>query len=338
MALINCPECGRQVSDRAASCPDCGCPINNVPVAAPQVVMNPVVNNTKEIENLLMLAQRARSGGDSTNAQKYYDLLLQKDPGNWEAIFFSVYYEASGCKIMNISSAANSLANCVHNSFAAIKELPDEDDQGKALADVCSHSAAMALMLASAANSHYVKFSTVNGAFGEFAGRVVAAGGIFDKIESGLKRQFPNRTGLLTQYQKSYVTFLNTYPRAYNLDYRTNLTNRLNEEIRQKDPSYVAPTTPTTSGSGCCYVATAVYGSYDCPEVWTLRRFRDDTLARTWYGRAFIHLYYAVSPTLVKWFGKTKWFKNLWKPTLDKMVRKLNNKGVEFTPYNDRKW
>ena len=338
MALINCPECGRQVSDRAASCPDCGCPINNVPVAAPQVVMNPVVNNTKEIENLLMLAQRARSGGDSTNAQKYYDLLLQKDPGNWEAIFFSVYYEASGCKIMNISSAASSLANCVHNSFAAIKELPDEDDQGKALADVCSHSAAMALMLASAANSHYVKFSTVNGAFGEFAGRVVAAGGIFDKIESGLKHQFPNRTGLLTQYQKSYVTFLNTYPRAYNLNYRTNLTNRLNEEIRQKDPSYVAPTTPTTSGSGCCYVATAVYGSYDCPEVWTLRRFRDDTLARTWYGRAFIHLYYAVSPTLVKWFGKTKWFKNLWKPTLDKMVRKLNNKGVEFTPYNDRKW
>ena len=85
-------------------------------------------------------------------------------------------------------------------------------------------------------------------------------------------------------------------------------------------------------------MATAVYGSYDCPEVWTLRRFRDDTLARTWYGRTFIRLYYAVSPTLVKWFGETKWFKKLWKPTLDKMVRKLNNKGVEFTPYNDRKW
>ena len=134
------------------------------------------------------------------------------------------------------------------------------------------------------------------------------------------------------------MTFLNTNPRAYNLDYRTNLTNRLNNEIRQKDPTYVAPATPTTSGSGCCYVATAVYGSYDCPEVWTLRRFRDDTLARTWYGRTFIRLYYAVSPTLVKWFGETKWFKKLWKPTLDKMVRKLNSKGVEFTPYNDRNW
>lgn len=27
MALIQCPECGRQVSSRAASCPNCGCPI-----------------------------------------------------------------------------------------------------------------------------------------------------------------------------------------------------------------------------------------------------------------------------------------------------------------------
>ena len=87
-----------------------------------------------------------------------------------------------------------------------------------------------------------------------------------------------------------------------------------------------------------CYVATAVYGSYDCPEVWTLRRFRDNTLAETWYGRAFIRTYYAISPTLVKWFGKTAWFKNMWKPTLDRMVARLNGEGVENTPYNDREW
>ena len=29
------------------------------------------------------------------------------------------------------------------------------------------------------------------------------------------------------------------------------------------------------TSSGGCYVATAVYGSYDCPEVWVLRRYRD---------------------------------------------------------------
>ena len=90
--------------------------------------------------------------------------------------------------------------------------------------------------------------------------------------------------------------------------------------------------------SGGCYVATAVYGSYDCPEVWTLRRFRDNTLAETWYGLAFIRTYYAISPTLVKWFGETVWFKNMWKPTLDLLVERLNGEGVENTPYNDREW
>ena len=90
------------------------------------------------------------------------------------------------------------------------------------------------------------------------------------------------------------------------------------------------------SSGGGCYVATAVYGSYDCPQVWTLRRYRDDTLSRTWYGRAFIRAYYATSPTLVKWFGNSGWFTNLWKPKLDRMVRQLNEAGVSDKPYVDR--
>lgn len=28
MALISCPECGKEISDKAVSCPSCGCPIN----------------------------------------------------------------------------------------------------------------------------------------------------------------------------------------------------------------------------------------------------------------------------------------------------------------------
>lgn len=34
MALINCPECGKQVSDRAIACPDCGCPIASTAAVA----------------------------------------------------------------------------------------------------------------------------------------------------------------------------------------------------------------------------------------------------------------------------------------------------------------
>lgn len=87
-----------------------------------------------------------------------------------------------------------------------------------------------------------------------------------------------------------------------------------------------------------CYIATAVYGSYDCPEVWTLRRYRDNTIAKTWYGRAFIRTYYAVSPTLVKWFGSAEWFKKMWQGKLDRIVKNLQDKGIESTPYEDKNW
>ncbi len=92
----------------------------------------------------------------------------------------------------------------------------------------------------------------------------------------------------------------------------------------------------SSSSSGGCYIATCVYGSYDCPQVWTLRRFRDYTLNATWYGRLFIRCYYKISPTLVKWFGETKWFRGFWKSKLDRMVASLNNKGIENTAYKDK--
>ena len=92
------------------------------------------------------------------------------------------------------------------------------------------------------------------------------------------------------------------------------------------------------SDSDGCYVATCVYGSYDCPQVWTLRRFRDDTLWKSFFGRAFIRTYYAVSPTIVRWFGDTRWFKNMWRGVLDQMVHRLNRQGVENTPYQDKNW
>lgn len=89
---------------------------------------------------------------------------------------------------------------------------------------------------------------------------------------------------------------------------------------------------------GGCYVATCVYGSYNCPEVWTLRRYRDEVLAQTWYGRTFIRTYYTISPKAVKLFGKYEWFKNLFRGKLDHIVAALNSKGMKNTPYQDKQW
>ena len=87
---------------------------------------------------------------------------------------------------------------------------------------------------------------------------------------------------------------------------------------------------------GGCYIATCVYGSYDCPEVWTLRRFRDNILDKTWYGRLFIKIYYAISPHLVSWFGDSKAFKSFWFRIIDRKVKKLNARGISDDIYYDK--
>ena len=87
--------------------------------------------------------------------------------------------------------------------------------------------------------------------------------------------------------------------------------------------------------SGGCYIATAVYGAYDCPQVWTLRRYRDNRLATTVFGRILIRLYYSVSPKLVKLFGDSHWFKNVCKKRLDRFVFALQQDGYESAPYTD---
>ena len=108
-------------------------------------------------------------------------------------------------------------------------------------------------------------------------------------------------------------------------------------DVSSNKSQFLLNITRTAKKSGC-YVATCVYGSYDCPQVWTLRRYRDHVLANTWHGRCFIRTYYAISPTLVSWFGQTQWFKKLWQGKLDRMVNKLQQQGVEDTPYEDKTW
>lgn len=85
-----------------------------------------------------------------------------------------------------------------------------------------------------------------------------------------------------------------------------------------------------------CYVATCVYGAYDCPQVWVLRRYRDQELDRRWYGKLFIRAYYGISPIVVKLFGNSKWFHSFFRRFLDRKVEHLKKEGFASTPYQDK--
>ena len=76
-------------------------------------------------------------------------------------------------------------------------------------------------------------------------------------------------------------------------------------------------------------------GFYDCPAVWTLRRFRDIVLKKCRPGRLFAPVYYAISSGIVAQHGHRKRFTGFCRRRLDKLVVLLQEKGFENAPYVD---
>ncbi len=109
---------------------------------------------------------------------------------------------------------------------------------------------------------------------------------------------------------------------------------------RSSEPAYTrsnydySPSTPVANISSDtspkkkegCYIATAVYGSYDAPEVMTLRHFRDETLKNSFFGQLFIKVYYTLSPPIAEKLKNAHRVNKVVRSILDKWVARLNSK------------
>lgn len=96
------------------------------------------------------------------------------------------------------------------------------------------------------------------------------------------------------------------------------------DKFTNRGPGSLSQSPPKSSGG--CYIATAVYGSYDDPSVLVLRRFRDEKLQPSALGRAFIRTYYAISPSLSRHFSSMQWLNRASKRVLDRLVGSLRCK------------
>lgn len=297
------------------------------------------VDNTSFVEKCLANARRAKQKADWEEVVKYYNLVEQNDPTNMEAIFYSSYGKAMLSMIDGDIYKRQQICNVFCNTISIIDDnynIENTEENQKLITQ-------MNLDLFSMYNTNFVYIYTDDVSSVSYDSRTKTFN-LFAEMALHFIKSVDNIIKVDNQliywktiYQQyKYLVGNNAVSYVEKEKYR-NFALSIGNQIHEIDPSFTVDTIELPEPSGC-YVATAIYESYDCPEVWTLRRYRDYTLAETWYGRAFIKTYYAISPTLVKWFGHTKWFRKMWKPKLDKMVRYLNDKGVKNTPYNDRKW
>lgn len=295
------------------------------------------VDTSLELRNLYEVARRAKENNNSENALKYYDMILIKDPSSWEANFYVVYFRAMLCKIFEIQSAAFSIINSIDSTLNLVKnKLPNTGQQNQAISEIYIQLISISEMLYNGAESHYnnidssIKLNYIQ----EYVNNVSASTDIMYVFGNSLISIFGDTYGAIaSESWKKGIFMHNGYIKSLqDKESNKNIILQYVEKIKKYDFNYQPPTIDTSSG---CYIATAVYGSYDCPEVWILRRYRDYTLKGTWYGRSFIKFYYTISPTIVNRFGKMEWFGSLGHIMLDKFVKKLNSQGISNTPYRD---
>lgn len=83
---------------------------------------------------------------------------------------------------------------------------------------------------------------------------------------------------------------------------------------------------PAYKKSEGCYIATAVYGSYDASEVLVLREFRDTILKKNSIGRLFIRIYYAISPSVAQRLKNHTMINSVTKKLLNRFVSFLEKR------------
>ena len=96
------------------------------------------------------------------------------------------------------------------------------------------------------------------------------------------------------------------------------------EEEYEKIMGHPKPQKSTASGKSGCYIATACYGNEFAPEVLHLKVFRDNILAKNYFGRLFIKSYYFLSPPIAeKLKGKERLNTFIRNQILNKIVKRI---------------
>lgn len=307
------------------------------------------IDNSQRLDNLYKLARRAMDSSDLEKALSYYNEILVYAPDCWEATLFSAYLaiDANRSELMYY---INRMSTTIVTVINLIIDNVDPDDYQEALSVLVERVNFFSMWACEEAVQYHMEcresytdstpLNICEQDREECNANLTAAIGLLYDLGDYIEEAFNDNQfifPLLSLESWKYgvirhAAFIKKISGKEAKEQAAKFIKAYSDNIKKFDSGFNPPEV-STSG---CYIATAVYGSYDCPQVWTLRRFRDNILATTWYGKLFIRMYYAISPSLVNLFGHKTWFNTFWKNRLDRMVANLQKNGIASTQYIDK--
>lgn len=322
MALIKCPECSAEISDKAISCPHCGFPIDKQILAIDKAKINIEPPSLPD------------------------DLSIGKNLTNWNSdVAINCEYENNGLKDDWIESGPKVLL--LHERGLQVAHLPfspnileinytqiisveeikvDELQKNKSVLG----RAAVGLVVLGPLGAIIGGMSGLQqGMINKFLLIIVywdpssKSPNTFSAITNYSSQPFINR--LLTERAKLLSQFgiADQMPPSVSEKEIINFIKRnLPEKANQTDEELLRKVRESKK-NGACFVATVVYNDANCIEVQKLRAWRDEKLKASFWGRIFIFIYYKVGEKLSLFVKPRPNIKLFVRKLLDSLVKRI---------------
>lgn len=348
---VKCPNCGASIqldsSRETGFCSYCGSEVK-----IQEVISKVKIDNSGNVQNYLQLAESAHNSNNEDECLTYANKALEIDPQNSSAWIWKM-------KAVDCMGTINNHLRLDEFREAGLKAIESANGNEDVIDDVYRHflsKAKWALEICDKdihdtenVKKYYnsmltLDFSNANEKTHEFDESIIdAINSIASKavdLKNCVPAEFIQKYELCMKYvvdmANSYVSIsegINTRLNIYGyslLDSAITARKNVLELIKKGLPENIFANVDVSKinneKKGACYIATAVYGSYDAPEVLVLRQFRDNTLSATALGRLFIKVYYRLSPPIADRLKNAKHINRFVRGILDKWVHNLKEK------------
>ena len=125
MKQLTCEMCGGTdliKQDGVFVCQSCGTKysVEEAKKMMVEVAGSVKIDITEKVQNLYVMARRAKDENDVESACKYYEMIIMENPNDWEALFYYNYYKAENTNLKNMSFSVNKLSNAMDGVFKAV--------------------------------------------------------------------------------------------------------------------------------------------------------------------------------------------------------------------------